>query len=532
MSGLSLPYSRRSSERLQEGGRMDESYDIRSTRRMPQMHFDRNYVDMPYRDASHRDSHNNNVPNFQRPLLRKQVMSRASASGRHSFDDSHVPSGDVPSYTDSLASLNDALSEGLSPSSDWVARVSAFEFIRNLLKQGQKGIQEITQNFEKIMKLFFRHLDDPHHKVAQAAFSTLAEIIPASKKPFESYVERILPYVFSRLIDPKELVKKPCSITLEVVGRTYAIDMLLPALVRSLDEQRSPKAKLAVLEFANKSFSKYTVDSDGYSNSGFLKLWLSKLAPLVNEKNAKLKEASISGIISVYSHFDSTAVLNFILSLSVEDQNLLRRALKIKTPRIEVDLVNYLQSKKERPRPKSYDQVDFGTSEDGYALTSKKSYPFGRFSSSSLDAEGGKMISSMHEPVLHNVSIGRTTSDMSMDHAIQSLESSTGAEVHLTRSREPKNNINSVVEAARSWTNYTEKTDASLDGETATSTPRLDVSRFVTSDGHNTVGSTTEESVQEGDMIVNLSSIKTSLQMDNGLSVPQLLYQVSIENFH
>ncbi|PAN39004.1 hypothetical protein PAHAL_7G213300 [Panicum hallii] len=528
MSGLSLPYSRRSSERLQEGGRMDESYDIRSTRRIPQMHLEKNYVDMHYRDATHRDSHNNHVPNFQRPLLRKQVMSRASASGRHSFDDSHVPSGDVSGYTDSLASLNDALSEGLSPSSDWVARVSAFDFIRNLLQQGQRGIQEITQNFEKVMKLFFRHLDDPHHKVAQAAFSTLAEIIPACKKPFESYVERILPYVFSRLIDPKELVKKPCSSTLDIVGRTYAIDMLLPALVRSLDEQRSPKAKLAVLEFANKSFSKYTVDSDGYSNSGFLKLWLSKLAPLVNEKNAKLKEASISGIIAVYSHFDSTAVLNFILSLSVEDQNLLRRALKIKTPRIEVDLVNYLQSKKERPRPKSYDQADFGTSsEDGYALTSKKSYPFGRYSSSSLDAEGGKKTGTMQESTPHNVSIGRTTSDMSMDHGIQSLEPSTGTEAHLTRSREPKNNSSSVVEAARSWTNYPEKTDASLDGETASGTPRLDFSRFLTSDGHNTVGSTTEESVQEGDMIVSLSSIKTSLHTDNGLSIPQLLHQIS-----
>ncbi|CAN6228765.1 unnamed protein product [Urochloa humidicola] len=530
MSGLSLPYSRRSTERLQEGGRMDESYDIRSTRRIPQMQMERNYADMhySYRDSTHRDSHNSHVPNFQRPLLRKQVMSRASASGRHSFDDSHVPSGDVSGYTDSLASLNDALSEGLSPSSDWVARVSAFDFIRNLLKQGQKGIQEITQNFEKVMKLFFRHLDDPHHKVAQAAFTTLAELIPACKKPFESYVERILPYVFSRLIDPKELVKKPCSKTLDVVGRTYAIDMLLPALVRSLDEQRSPKAKLAVLDFANISFSKYTVDSDGYSNSGFLKLWLSKLAPLVNEKNAKLKEASISGIIAVYSHFDSTAVLNFILSLSVEDQNLLRRALKIKTPRIEVDLVNYLQSKKERPRPKSYDQADFGTSsEDGYALTSKKSYPFGRYSSSSLDAEGGKKISTMQESTLHNVSIGRTTSDMSMDHAIQSLEPSTGTETHLTRSREPKNNSSSVVEAARSWTNYPEKTDASLDGETASGTPRLDFSRFLTSDRHNTVGSTTEESVQEGDMIVSLSSIKTSLHTDNGLSIPQLLHQIS-----
>jgi CLIP-associating protein 1/2 len=190
--------------------------------------------------------------------------------------------------------------------------------------------------------------------------------------------------------------------------------------------------------------------------------------------------------------------------------------------------VNYLQSKKERPRPKSYDQADFGTSsEDGYALTSKKSYPFGRYSSSSLDAEGGKKTGTMQESTPHNVSIGRTTSDMSMDHGIQSLEPSTGTEAHLTRSREPKNNSSSVVEAARSWTNYPEKTDASLDGETASGTPRLDFSRFLTSDGHNTVGSTTEESVQEGDMIVSLSSIKTSLHTDNGLSIPQLLHQIS-----
>uniref|UniRef100_A0A0D9W6X9 TOG domain-containing protein n=1 Tax=Leersia perrieri TaxID=77586 RepID=A0A0D9W6X9_9ORYZ len=435
MSNLSLPYPRRSSERPLEGGRMDESNDIRSARRIPQMH---NYVDMPLRDAMHRDSHNNHVPNFQRPLLRKQAMSRASASSRHSFDDSQVQSGDVSGYTDALASLNDALSEGLSP----------------------------------------------------------------------------------------KLVKKPCSSTLDIVGRTYAIDMLLPALVRSLDEQRSPKAKLAVLEFANKSFSRYTVDSEGYSNSGFLKLWLSKLAPLVNEKNAKLKEASISGIISVYCHFDSTAVLNFILSLSVEEQNLLRRALKQYTPRIEVDLVSYLQSKKERPRPKSYDQADYGTSsEDGYALTSKKSYPFGRYSSSSLDAEGGKRMNSVQESTFRNTPMARTTSDMSIDHTSQSLELNTGSEVLLSRSRESKNNNSSLVEAARSWQNYPEKTDAPLD-ETAMSTPRLDLSHHLTSDGHNDVGSA-EESVQEGDIAVNLSSIKTSLHADNGLSVPQLLHQIS-----
>ncbi|CAM0945231.1 unnamed protein product [Alopecurus aequalis] len=525
ISGLSMPNLKRSSGRSQDDSIMDESNDTwpRPTRRSPQMHTDKDLADMPYRDASYRNLQNNNVPHFQRPL-RKQVVSRVSGSVRHSFDDGHVPSNNMSGYTDGPASLNDALSEGLSPTSDWIARVAAFNFVQTLLQQGQKGIQEITQNFEKVMKLFFRYLDDPHHKVAQAAFSTLADIIPACKKPFESYVERILPYVFSRLIDPKELVSKPCSSTLEVVGRTYAVDTLLPAIVRSLDEQRSPKAKLAVLEFANKSFSKYKVDVEGYSNSGFLKLWLSKLAPLVHEKNAKLKETSIKGIISVYSHFDSGAVLNFILNLSIEEQNLVRRALKQYTPRIEVDLVNYLQSKKERSRPKSYDyeQVDFGTSEDGYNPTSRNSYPFGRVSASSIDNESGKRMHAVQESTFH---IGRTTSDISTDHANHFYEPASEAEI-FTESRESKSNARSVVEAARSWADYPEKSDATIDDENSVGTPRLDFGRIV-SDGRNAVVTTGVNNTRDMDQFVDLSCVKAVSHTTNGPSIPQLLHRIS-----
>ncbi|XP_006647520.1 CLIP-associated protein-like [Oryza brachyantha] len=525
ISGSSLPYVRSSSGRSQYGSTMDESNDTWPTRRMPQMQMDRHYLDMNYREASHRNLHHNQVPHFQRPL-RKQVASRASASSRHSFDDGHISSSDMSRYTDGPTSISDALSEGLSASSDWVARVAAFNFIQTLLQQGQKGIQEVMQNFEKVMKLFFRYLDDPHHKVAQAAFSTLADIIPACKKQFESYVERILPYVFSRLIDPKELVRQPCSSTLDVVGRTYPIDTLLPALVRSLDEQRSPKAKLAVLEFANKSFSRYKADLEGYSNSGFLKLWLSKLAPLIHEKNAKLKETSISGIIAVYSHFDSTAVLNFILSLSVEEQNLVRRALKQYTPRIEVDLVNYLQSKKERSRPKSYDQVDFGnSSEDGYAMTPKNSYAFGRFSPSSLDNVTVKKMNVLQGSTFLDTSTGRTSSDVSIDNVKQCFEPSE-AEV-LTASRESKNIARTVVEAARSWTDYPDKSDATIDDENSTSTPRLELSRLVVSDVRSAAISTSVEGNQEGNPFVELSSVKTIPHTSNGPSIPQLLHQIS-----
>lgn len=537
LSTLALPYAKRSSERLQEGNYPEENTDIRSTRQFANMQIDRHLLEMPYRDSGYRDAQNNYVPNFQRPLLRKQVTARASASGRSSFDDSQLSAGEMSSYMDSPASLTDALSEGLSPSSDWMARVSAFNYLRTLLQLGPKGIQEIMQNFEKVMKLFFRHLDDPHHKVAQAALSTLAEIIPACKKPFESYIERILPYVFSRLIDPKELVRQPCTTTLEIVSRTYSIDTLLPALLRSLDEQRSPKAKLAVIEFANKSFNKHKVDSDNYNNSGFLKLWLSKLAPLVNDKNSKLKEASISGIIAVYSHFDSSAVLNFILSLSVEEQNVLRRALKQYTPRIEVDLVNFLQSKKERQRPKSfYDQADaVGTSsEEGYIVTSiKKNHQFGRYSTGSLDSEGGRKWSSAQESTLLDASIGQATADRMQEQFNQNAGHGIEINIPAGKGGELKGNANSVVESIGSWTNKVEKSDSKMESESSISTPRLDISRLVASDGLKAIGLTqTSESIQDSNSINGkLSFVRNSPHVDSGPSIPQLLHRVFTEVF-
>ncbi|KZV21518.1 CLIP-associated protein [Dorcoceras hygrometricum] len=398
LSGHSSYSAKRTTENVQDRGFTQET-DFRESKRYLNSHIDRQFLETPYKDANYRDSQNSYVPNFQRPLLGKNAGGRMSVGRRRSFDDSQLSLGDVTSYVEVPASLNDALSEGLSTSSDWHARVVAFTFVHSLLQQGPREIQEILQNFEKVMKLFFQHLDDPHHKVAQAALSTLADLIPACRKPFENFMERILPHVFSRLIDPKELVRQPCATTLDIVGKTYGTDALLPALLRSLDEQRSPKAKLAVIEFAVGSFNKHVPNFEGSANSGILKLWLAKLAPLVRDKNTKLKEAAITCIISVYTRFDSAAVLNYILSLSVDEQNSLRRALKKHTPRIEVDLMNFLQSKKEKRGKPSFDPSDMvGTlSEEGYTGGSRKSYVFGKYSSGSVDSYGGRKWSSLQD---------------------------------------------------------------------------------------------------------------------------------------
>ncbi|XP_027093801.1 CLIP-associated protein isoform X1 [Coffea arabica] len=522
-------YSAKKVEKLHETGLLEENFDFREARRTMNSHVERHYADTPYRDGNLRESHNSYVPNFQKPLLRKNAAGRMSAGRRRSFDDSQLSLGDMSNFVEGPTSLHDALSEGLSSSSDWSARVAAFNYLRSLLQQGPRGIQEIVQSFEKVMKLFFQHLDDPHHKVAQAALSTLADLIPACRKPFESYVERILPHVFSRLIDPKELVRQPCSSTLETVGKTYGIDSLLPALLRSLDEQRSPKAKLAVIEFAIGSFNKHASNTEGSGNSGILKLWLAKLTPLVHDKNTKLKEAAITCIISVYTHFDSVAVLNFILSLSVEEQNSLRRALKQYTPRIEVDLMNFLQNKK---RSKSlYDPSDvIGTSsEEGYVGASKKNPLLGRYSSGSIDSDGGRKWSSAKE-LAHITGSVSQASDEIQGYLYNGLETGSNNDVMASNSKDVKYIANATSESIGSWTSRDQigGVDSTANVE-ATSTPRADLNGLIGSN-HQRVNVALAADIETSLQVVHdsprVAALKPNSALETGPSIPQILHLI------
>ncbi|KAL4306171.1 hypothetical protein HN51_040126 [Arachis hypogaea] len=532
LSSLSLYSSKRTSERLQERRSFDDNSDIREARRFMKANTDKHYLDAPYRDVNLRDSHNSNVPNFQRPLLRKNVTGRMSAGRRRSFDDNQLSLGEVSNYSDGPASLNEALSEGLTSGSDWSARVAAFNYLHSLLQLGPKGVQEVVQNFEKVMKLFFQHLDDPHHKVAQAALSTLADIVAACRKPFEGYMERILPHVFSRLIDPKELVRQPCSTTLEVVSKTYSIDSLLPALLRSLDEQRSPKAKLAVIEFAISSFKKHAMNPEGAANIGILKLWLAKLAPLVYDKNTKLKENAITCIISVYSHFDSTAVLNFILSLSVEEQNSLRRALKQYTPRIEVDLMNYLQSKKDRRSKSSFDPSDVvgSSSEDGYVGFSRKAQYLGRYSAGSLDGDSGRKWSSQ-DSTLIKASLGQTASGEIQEHLCQNLETDSTSGSVGAKTNDLAYAVNPVGQNFGSQTSQLGHVDNSLNYE-GLSIPHLDDNGLVSLEQLNGAEAYVHDKEHSSELELNhhlAEAVKVNSMTDTGPSIPQILHMICSE---
>lgn len=296
------------------------------------------------------------TPNFRRPLLSKQMTNWFYASTKSDIHEKQLILGEMVNNMDVPSSITEALSLGLNPRSDWMMKVYAFSFLRQcLLERGSKGTQEVAQNFEKVMRLVCRYLDDPHHKVAQAALSSLADIMPVFKKPFEHYLDKTLPHIFSRLNDPKESIKQQCLAILKHANESYPIDSLLPALLRSLDEQKSPKSKLAVLEFANASFVKCEVNSESYCSSSFLKPWFGKLTHLFNDKNKKLKEVTVVGFSSIYSHYDPTSMLSFLVTLSMEEQKRLKRAMKQLIPSIESDLEEFLQQKRHKQKTPSFD---------------------------------------------------------------------------------------------------------------------------------------------------------------------------------
>ncbi|XWS13531.1 hypothetical protein CRYUN_Cryun36dG0044700 [Craigia yunnanensis] len=513
---------KQASEKL-GGGFMEEHSDERLAWKSVNKHIDRQYVETSSKDANFRDSQGNIIPNFQRPLLRKSISGRASGNSRSCPDDNQILLGEMSNYVDGPASLQEALTEGLSPHSNWSARVAAFNYVRSLLQQDQKGIQEVTQNFEKVMKLFFQHLDDPHHKVAQAALSALADIILACRKPFESYLDRILHHVFARLIDPKELVRQLSVMNLEVVSKAYGIDSLLPALLRALDEQRSPKAKLAVIEYAIGSFKKNALNSEGAANSGILKLWLAKLIPLIYDKNTKLKKAAISCIASVHTHYDSSGVINYIMCMSVEEQNSLRRILRQQTPRIEMDLMNFLQNKREKQRPRNiHEPSDVGLSPDGgYTGALKKAYYFGRNSSCFSDIDNSKKLFSVQEPVQILEPIAQKVSSDAHKYLHRNLEggsnnviicSTTGANENVESPMSHPDGVDNEI----FMDNYLPSSCFDMNMVTSSNHPGVSSSN---------VGSDTFVDVNHSRDNSNNTKIFSSLK--SRIIIPQILHQIS-----
>lgn len=164
------PASSEESENLLNQRPTKSNSNAISSGRLRSQQEERPCVRTPRKSVVPKQSPNSHTPNFRRPLLSKLMTNWFYASTRGDLDGKQLIIGEMANSMDVPSSLTGALSLGLNPKSDWMMRVYAFNFLRqHLQERGPKGIQEVAQNFEKVMRLVSQYLDDPHHKVAHAA---------------------------------------------------------------------------------------------------------------------------------------------------------------------------------------------------------------------------------------------------------------------------------------------------------------------------------------------------------------------------
>ncbi|CDY31988.1 BnaA07g00070D [Brassica napus] len=266
------------------------------------------------------------------------------------------------------------------------------------------------------------------------------------------------------------------------------------------------------------------------SNLPGLKLWLAKLTPLTRDKNTKLKEASITCIISVYNHYDSAGLLNYILSLSVEEQNSLRRSLKQYTPRIEVDLLNYMQSKKEKLRVKSYDPSDaIGTSsEEGYPGASKKNIFLGRYSGGSVDSDSGRKWSSSQEPTtVTGGGVGQSVYSGTQEKLYHNFRSGISSASDGLNQKDSDYTFTSAGHNLISRTSPNGSSDK-VENFDSVSPPHLEKNGLDMTNADSLEDRHENEASRELDLSqYMLSSIKVSPTPESGPSIPQILHMIN-----
>eukprot|EP00762_Andalucia_godoyi_P006976 ANDGO_07703.mRNA.1 CLIP-associated protein len=141
------------------------------------------------------------------------------------------------------ASMDRAIA--LTSSSDWSKRIEGFQMINDSVSS-----DVIAAHIEAVLQVFLDHISDPHFRVAQTCLLHLSSLLMKHTRSLELQLERILPKLFIKLGDSKDVVKSAASLVLEKIGDLYPPETLVVVVLRLLgNKEKVAKVQLAALEF-------------------------------------------------------------------------------------------------------------------------------------------------------------------------------------------------------------------------------------------------------------------------------------------
>jgi len=211
-----------------------------------------------------------------------------------------------------------------------------------LLREAVPLLDDPTADADAVLAMAIAHVSDAHVKVSAASLELLAATLPVSPSAALSNLDNLLPPLFVRLVDTREAVRTLSASALDGVLEATrgggAGPALVSSLLASLDAMRVPKGKLAVLEFAIRALRPES------GAAGSLRPWVSRVAPLVADKNASLRAAATASLVNLHENVDADSVLGHLASSPVAEAASLVRAM---SPHI-FDLSTRLQSYKQK----------------------------------------------------------------------------------------------------------------------------------------------------------------------------------------
>jgi CLIP-associating protein 1/2 len=131
------------------------------------------------------------------------------------------------------------------------ARVEALERLEQLLAAGgSNAAAEAEQSDERLCTLLADACEDSNPRISLASMRACAQLASCAPRACVAHLERLLPGLFTRLVDTKDTLRLAASDALAALGDAAPPEALLPPLLRALEAARTPRARTGVLEFA------------------------------------------------------------------------------------------------------------------------------------------------------------------------------------------------------------------------------------------------------------------------------------------
>eukprot|EP00798_Chlamydomonas_sp_ICE-L_P002324 gene2324-8616_t len=249
------------------------------------------------------------------------ITSGASALAKHSLraaltlstvgpgDSSPITSGGMHSPSSVPRTLSKLVSSLLTSSRAWNEKVDLLKELTALLQAASDGHGGLsTTDMERLAPKFVDLLEDVQPRVCTAALECFMAAASACPSSFDLCLDRVLPVLCQRTSDQKESIKSMASSALSVCATCFGADLLLVGLVRSMEACKTPKSRVAVLDFGASQLGRGR-PAGVPKNQNQLRQWLTRVVPLMNDKNAEVKRKAVEAVETVYCNIDEDAVL-------------------------------------------------------------------------------------------------------------------------------------------------------------------------------------------------------------------------------